>query len=174
MTDPSRQSVRGRTVAATCAAAGLTVVLAAFSFTPSNGLPPGHHPMPSTSAPGMPPMSSMPGGHHHPGPSTPVPTTPPMTSMPGMATMDGLAAEYNGYAMASGAATLPAGKITDYRFTITGPDGKPVTNFAVEQTQRLHFYVIRSDLTGYQHVHPTLASNGTWTAALAALRPGTW
>ena len=151
MTDPSRRSVRRRTVAATCAAAGVTVVLAAFSFTPSNGLPPGHHPMPSTSAPATPPMS-----------------------MPGMAAMDGLAAEYNGYAMASATATLPAGKITGYRFTITGPDGKPVTNFAVEQTQRLHFYVIRSDLTGYQHVHPTLAGNGTWTAALAALRPGTW
>jgi len=91
-----------------------------------------------------------------------------------MGTMDGLGAEYNGYGMASGTATLPVGKITDYRFTITGPDGKPVTHFAVEQTQRLHFYAIRSDLTGFQHVHPTLGSNGVWTAALAALRPGTW
>src|SRR5215469_8109856 len=102
MTDLSRQSVRRRTVAATCAAAGLTVVLAAFGFTPSNGLPAGHHPMPSTSAPAMPPMSSMAGGHHPPGPSTSAPPPPPMSSMPGMATMDGLATEYNGYAMASG------------------------------------------------------------------------
>jgi hypothetical protein len=126
-------------------------VLAAFSFPTSNGLPPSHHPVPSTPAP-----------------------TPTMSSMPGMGTMDGLAAEHSGYAMASGTATVPAGKSTDYRFTITGPDGKPVTHFAVEQTQRLHFYAIRSDLTGFQHVHPTLASNGTWTAALAALRPGSW
>jgi hypothetical protein len=99
---------------------------------------------------------------------------PPTTGMPGMAAMDGLAAEYNGYAMASGTATLPAGKITGYRFTITRPDGKPVTSFAVQQTQLLHFYAIRSDLTGFQHVHPALASDGTWTAALGALRPGTW
>jgi hypothetical protein len=97
-----------------------------------------------------------------------------MSGMPGMGAMDGLAAEFNGYGMASATATLPAGKITDYRFTITGPDGKPVTRFAVEQTQRLHFYAIRSDLTGFQHVHPTLASDGTWTATLAALQPGTW
>lgn len=76
--------------------------------------------------------------------------------------------------MASGTATLPVGKITDYRFTITGPGGRPVTNFAFAQTQRFHFYAIRSDMTGYQHVHPTLASNGTWTAALTALRPDTW
>src|SRR5215472_11655189 len=105
MTDPARRSLR-HTVAAACAAAGLTVVLAAFSFTASNGLPPGHHPMRST----------------------PTPRMPPMSSMPGMGTMDGLAAEYNGYAMASGTATLLAGKFTDYGFTITGPDGKPVTN----------------------------------------------
>jgi hypothetical protein len=88
--------------------------------------------------------------------------------------MDGLAAEFNGYGMASGTDALPARKDTHYRFTITGPDGKPVTSFAVEQTERLHFYAIRSDLTGFQHVHPMLASNGTWTASLAALRPGTW
>ena len=174
MTDPAGGSLRRRTVAAACAAAGLTVVLAAFSYTTSNDLPPGPHPVPSTSVPMMPPMSSMPGGHHHPMPSMSAPVTPPMSSMPGMGTMDGLGAEYNGYGMASGTATLPVGKITDYRFTITGPDGKPVTHFAVEQTQRLHFYAIRSDLTGFQHVHPTLGSNGVWTAALAALRPGTW
>jgi hypothetical protein len=47
-------------------------------------------------------------------------------------------------------------------------------NFAVEQTRRLHFYAIRSDLTGFQHLHPTLASDGSWTATLAALMPGTW
>ena len=149
MTDPAGPSLRRRTAAAACAAAGLTVVLAAFSFSTSNGLPPRHHSMTST-------------------------PSPTMSSMPGMATMDGLASEFNGYAMASGTATLPAGRVTDYRFAITSPDGKPVTNFAVEQAHRLHFYAIRSDLTGFQHVHPTLASNGTWTAALAALRPGTW
>jgi hypothetical protein len=164
-----------RTVAAVCAAVGLTVVLAAFSsFTTSNGLPPGGHPMPSMSPPGMPPMTSMPAGRHHPMPSMSASATPSMSSMPGMGAMDGLATEYNGYGMASGMAMLPAGKITDYRFTITGPNGMPITNFAVQQTQRLHFYAIRSDLTGFQHVHPTLGRDGTWTATLAALRPGTW
>jgi len=153
MTDRPRRPLSRRTVAAACAAAGLTVVLAAFSsFTTSNSPPPGRHPMPSMSPRGM----------------------PPMTSTPGMGAMNGLATEYNGYRMASGMATLPARKITDYRFTITGPDGMPITNFAVKQTQRLHFYAIRSDLTGFQHVHPTLARDGTWTATLAALRPGTW
>jgi hypothetical protein len=127
-------------------------MLAGVGFTTSNGLPPDHHLVPSTSAP----------------------ATLLVSGMPRMSTTDGLAAEYDGYRMASETATLPAGKITDYRFTITAPDGKPVTDFATEQTRRLHFYAIRSDLTGYQHVHPTLASDGTWTATMAALRPGNW
>ena len=151
MTDASRRSLCRRTVAAACVAAGLTAVLAGFGFTSSNGLPQGHHPVPSTSAPAT-----------------------LLMSMPGMSTMDGLAADYDGYQMASGVATLPAGKITDYRFAITGSDGRAVTDFAVEQTQRMHFYAIRSDLTGFQHLHPALASNGTWTATLGALMPGTW
>jgi len=142
-----------RTIAATCAAAGLAVVLAAFGFPAPNSPPP---------------------GHHHPMPSMSAPATPPMSGMPPMSTGDGLAAEYNGYKLTSGTAMLPAGKMTEYRFTITGPNGKPVTDFAIEQTMRLHFYAIRSDLTGFQHVHPTLASDGTWTATLGALRPGDW
>ncbi|MFI2205343.1 hypothetical protein ACH47Z_32090 [Streptomyces sp. NPDC020192] len=100
-----------------------------------------------------------------------------MTDMPGMnsaATGNGLAEAKDGYRMASPAATLTAGKATGYRFTVTGPDGKPVTAYAVDQTKRMHFYAIRSDLTGFQHVHPAMAENGTWTAPLAALQPGTW
>ena len=61
-----------------------------------------------------------------------------------------------------------------YTFRIAGPDGKPVTSFAVDQTKRMHFYVIRSDLTGFRHLHPTMATDGAWTADLASLKPGTW
>jgi hypothetical protein len=38
----------------------------------------------------------------------------------------------------------------------------------------MHFYLVRSDLTGYQHVHPTMAADGTWSAPLAAVRPGAY
>ena len=100
-----------------------------------------------------------------------------MPTMDGMAAMpsgDGLAATSGGYTLTSATTTLPAAKASGYRFTITGPNGKPVTGFAVDQTKTLHFYAIRSDLTGFQHVHPTMAADGTWTAPLAALDPGTW
>ncbi|MFE4599713.1 hypothetical protein ACFRKE_02515 [Kitasatospora indigofera] len=79
-----------------------------------------------------------------------------------------------GYRLTATIAALPAGQQSDYRFTITGPDGKPVTEFAVEQTKQMHFYAIRSDLTGFQHLHPTMAADGTWGAQLAALTPGSW
>lgn len=100
--------------------------------------------------------------------------TPRMPGMPGMAAGEGLAAELDGYRLDSPVVGLPSGQAVSYPFTITGPDGRPITDFAVAQTKKLHFYAIRSDLTGYQHLHPTMADDGTWTTDLAALDPGNW
>ncbi|WP_084196028.1 hypothetical protein [Streptosporangium amethystogenes] len=97
--------------------------------------------------------------------------------MPGTSDMNatnGLSAQQGGYTLTSHTAALPAGKAATYRFTITGSSGRPITAFALNQTKRLHFYVVRSDLTGFQHLHPTMAGDGTWTAHLAALQPGHW
>ncbi len=103
--------------------------------------------------------------------------SPSMGDMPGMdhrATDNGLSDRKGGYRLASKDTRLPAGRQLAYRFTVTGPDGKPVTDFAVDQTKRLHFYAIRSDLTGFQHIHPAMASDGTWRADLSRLSPGSW
>ncbi|MEV4382621.1 hypothetical protein [Streptosporangium sp. NPDC049644] len=124
-------------------------------------------------------------GSHTPGPpalgtptsasaSMPSGGNPSATPMPGMSPGNGLSAQQDGYTLTSPTATLPAGKAATYRFTITGPGGTPVTAFALNQTRRLHFYVIRSDLTGFQHLHPTMTGDGTWTAHLAPLQPGHW
>ncbi|OLZ64426.1 hypothetical protein AV521_35820 [Streptomyces sp. IMTB 2501] len=154
MSQRFRTSRRALTAAA--ATAALTLTLAACGGGSGSGTDKhaGHGSTPSSSAP-----------------------ADDMASMPGMdaaSTGNGLAAAKDGYRMTSTAATLPAGQATGYRFTVTGPDGRPVTDFAVDQTKRMHFYAVRSDLTGFQHVHPTMAANGTWTAPLAALQPGTW
>ena len=58
-------------------------------------------------------------------------------------------------------------------FHINGPDGQPVTKFAVEHEKRLHLIVVRRDLTGFQHVHPELGDDGRWTTDVD-LEPGTW
>jgi hypothetical protein len=100
-----------------------------------------------------------------------------MGDMPGMdhtASGNGLSDTRDGYRLTSKDATLPSGRQTAYRFTVTGPDGRPVTGFAPDQTKRMHFYAIRSDLTGFQHIHPTMAADGIWTAGLASLTAGSW
>ena len=56
-------------------------------------------------------------------------------------------------------------------FQILKADGKPLTHYTPDQTKLLHFYLVRQDLSGYQHLHPTL-SNGTWSIAVKALTPG--
>ncbi|MFC1401867.1 MULTISPECIES: hypothetical protein [Streptacidiphilus] len=147
-------SSRRRTAVAALAASALAVTLAACGSSSGDG----------SAMPGMPGMTT----------TSAMPSMGGMDGMGAMASGDGLAATSGGYTLASASATLPAGQASDYRFTITGPDGKPVTGFAVDQTKKLHFYAIRSDLTGFQHVHPTMAADGTWTAPLAALTAGTW
>lgn len=61
-----------------------------------------------------------------------------------------------------------------FSFRVTGPDGRPVTAFDPDQTKLMHFYLIRTDLTGFQHVHPTMAPDGTWTAPLTTAQPGSY
>ncbi len=107
-------------------------------------------------------------------PSKDSPSKGHMPGMDHMAGGDGLASAKDGYRLSSPNATLAAGEGTAYRFTVTGPDAKPVTAFALDQTKRMHFYAIRTDLTGFQHLHPTMAADGTWTADLSALAPGSW
>jgi hypothetical protein len=123
--------------------------------------------------------SSMPGTSHSARPSATVSAGSGslMSDMPGMnhaAEGSGPAETKDGYRFTSPDSTLEAGRRTPYRFTIEGPDGNPVTGFALDQTERMHFYAVRSDLTGFQHVHPTMASDGTWTAGLSSLTPGSW
>ena len=38
--------------------------------------------------------------------------------------------------------------------------------FEVEAQRRLHLIVVRRDLTGYQHLHPAMAADGTWSVPL--------
>jgi hypothetical protein len=61
-----------------------------------------------------------------------------------------------------------------FRFTVQTAAGTPVTDFAVVHDKRLHLIVVRRDLSGYQHVHPELAPDGTWSTELALPTAGAW
>jgi hypothetical protein len=64
-----------------------------------------------------------------------------------------------------------AGTDRTVRFVVLGPDGEPVTAYDEVHEKRLHLIKIRRDGDGFEHVHPRLASDGTWTARLT-LAPG--
>ncbi|MER5688399.1 hypothetical protein [Streptomyces sp. NPDC002205] len=156
----SRPTAHRRALATACTTAALALTLAACGSSNNDsssmaGMDHGAKSSASASAKASPSMGDMPGMDH-------------------MAAGNGLSDTKDGYRLTGEDTTLTAGKAAAYRFTVTGPDGKPVTDFAVDQTKRMHFYAIRSDLTGFQHIHPTMANDGTWRADLSSLASGSW
>lgn len=85
----------------------------------------------------------------------------------------GLMVAQDGYTLALNERRAVAGRAVPVAFTITGPDGQPVTSYDVRHDKRLHLIAVRRDLTGFQHVHPALRADGTWTTTLD-LTPGQW
>jgi len=78
----------------------------------------------------------------------------------------GLMTSHGGYTLALAEPSAPAGGDVPVRFTIIGPDGGVVTAYDVEHEKRLHLIAVRRDFTGFQHVHPQLSPDGTWSTAL--------
>ncbi|MEV4319694.1 hypothetical protein [Actinocrispum sp. NPDC049592] len=78
--------------------------------------------------------------------------------------LPGLAAADNGYRL----------DLQGSQFRILGDANKPITAFDVEHEKRLHFIVVRRDGAGYQHLHPTMAADGTWTVPLTLTQAGSY
>jgi hypothetical protein len=104
------------------------------------------------------------------------------SSAAGMAGMDhhevgGLQASAEGYTLTLNTDAPVVGPrvgISPLRFTITGPDGHAVTAYDEQHERDLHLVVVRRDLTGFQHVHPTLdPTAGEWTVDVD-LTAGAW
>ena len=100
-------------------------------------------------------------------------TTEQQTSADGSVHLPGgLQISQDGYTLEV-ADQLPAGAATPVSFQILGRDGRPVTAYDTAHDEDLHLIAVRRDLTGYQHVHPELAADGTWSIPLD-LTAGTW
>jgi hypothetical protein len=81
--------------------------------------------------------------------------------VPGLSVADG------GLALELAPTELPRGDATELAFQVVGPGGEALTDFDVEHDRRMHLIVVRRDLTGFQHLHPDMAADGTWGTSIA-------
>jgi hypothetical protein len=81
----------------------------------------------------------------------------------------GLQVSERGYTL-----TRVSGAGGEFAFRILGPGGRPVTAFDTEHDKRMHLIVVRRDLSGFRHVHPTMGADGTWRVASPINGPGTY
>lgn len=86
---------------------------------------------------------------------------PEEVSMPG-----GLQTSVGGYSIVPHTRVAPTAEQLDYGFHIEGPDGDVVTDFTPTHDKDLHLIVVRRDLTGFEHVHPTMDADGMWSVPL--------
>jgi len=114
----------------------------------------------------------------HPGKPAEEATTPGMGEMDG-ATMApqavrGLAVSEGGLTLQLARTTATPGKRFDLAFRIVDRRGQTVRDFDVEHTKRMHFIVVRRDMTGFQHLHPTQSPDGAWTVPISLRDAGSY
>ncbi|MEV0807637.1 copper resistance protein CopC [Micromonospora sp. NPDC050200] len=101
------------------------------------------------------------GAHTHPGDSNASQTQ-----------TTGTLVSAGGYTLQPVRRSQSAGVSVDYRFRIVGADRQAATRFTVVHDKPLHLVVVGRDLTSYQHLHPTMAPDGTWSVPLKLTRAG--
>jgi hypothetical protein len=89
----------------------------------------------------------------------------------GMSSGDGLPGLVNGLELKL-LSDPTAGDAVPISFKIMN-GSTPITDFTEAHTKKLHFVAVKKDLSGYQHVHPALAPDGTWSTTVK-LTPGPW
>jgi hypothetical protein len=84
----------------------------------------------------------------------------------------GLQVAEGGYRLTPVSTSLSTGTSAPLTFRITGPDGQPVTHYIRTHDKALHLIVVRRDLSGFQHLHPQMAGDGTWSVPLTVAAAG--
>lgn len=78
----------------------------------------------------------------------------------------------NGYTLRLDTALTTAAANVPLRFRILNQDGAPVTRYQRNHDKDLHLIVVRRDMVAFQHVHPVLGADGTWSVPLDLTRAG--
>jgi hypothetical protein len=86
----------------------------------------------------------------------------------------GLASAADGMRLALLTPELAPGRAQTLRFRVLGDHDEPVRSFALAHERRMHAILVRRDLSGFQHVHPTMAGDGTWSVPVRIDDPGSY
>jgi hypothetical protein len=84
----------------------------------------------------------------------------------------GLTATAGGLTLEVDTTRMAPGEPDELRFQVVGEDGAAVRDFEVEHEKRLHLILARRDLTGFQHLHPRMSPDGTWSTPVTIAEPG--
>ena len=86
----------------------------------------------------------------------------------------GLAVAEGRYALRLGETELTSTRPRRLSFRIVDRRDDPVTDFDLEHERRMHLIVVRRDATEFQHLHPTMDDEGTWSAPVRLDTPGSY
>jgi hypothetical protein len=86
----------------------------------------------------------------------------------------GLSVAEDGMRLELATASARAGTPTTLEYRVIDEQGEAVTDFDIEHTKPMHLIVVRRDLTDFQHLHPTMGADGTWTTPVTLPEPGSY
>jgi len=86
----------------------------------------------------------------------------------------GLAVAEGGLRVVVADPELRRGEAETLSFRIVDDAGRTVRDFDVEHEKRMHLIVARRDMTGFQHLHPEQAADGSWSVPLRLDEAGSY
>lgn len=95
-------------------------------------------------------------------------------AMDGAMAVRGLAVSDDEFALQLSRRSAPHGKRFELAFRVADDRGATVRQFDVEHTKRMHLIVVRRDMTGFQHLHPTQSTDGTWRVPVTLPAAGSY
>lgn len=83
----------------------------------------------------------------------------------------GLAVSAGGYTLEATSTFFEPGRERTFGVRIVDEAGAEVRDLEEQHGERMHLIVVPRDLSGYQHLHPSLETDGTWSVPLTLPEP---
>jgi hypothetical protein len=86
----------------------------------------------------------------------------------------GLSLSEDGVTLVAQRSVRTSGRREPFVFRLVDGEDRVVRDFDVVHEREMHLIVVRRDLTGFQHLHPKQARDGSWSTPLALELPGAY